>query len=32
MVSLAGAALIIGGGLLLWRSQRPPLPPEGTPD
>jgi drug/metabolite transporter (DMT)-like permease len=32
VVSLAGAALIIGGGLLLWRSQRPPLPPEGTPD
>ena len=32
VVSLAGAALIIGGGLLLWRSQRPPMPPEGTPD
>ena len=32
VVSLAGEALIIGGGLLLWRSQRPPMPPEGTPD
>ena len=30
--ALLGAALIIGGGLLLWRSQKPPIPPEGTPD
>jgi drug/metabolite transporter (DMT)-like permease len=29
-LSIAGAALIILGGLLLWRSQRPPLPVEGT--
>lgn len=27
-----GAALIIGGGLWLWRSQRPPMASEGTPD
>ena len=28
----AGAALIIGGGLLLWRAQKPKPPVEGTPD
>ncbi len=32
LVALAGAALIIAGGLLLWRSQRTPPPPAGTPD
>ena len=31
-VSLGGATLIILGGLLLWRSQRPMTVPEGTPD
>jgi drug/metabolite transporter (DMT)-like permease len=30
-VALGGAALIIAGGLLLWRSQKDP-PCEGTPD
>ena len=32
LTSLGGAALIVGGGLLLWRSQRPTLSPQGTPD
>ena len=31
LVSLCGAALIIAGGLLLWRSQKPRLSPERTP-
>ncbi len=31
-LSVLGAALIIGGGLLLWRSQRPVPAAEGTPD
>jgi len=34
--TLAGAALIIGGGLYLWRAQKPPAPPaavaESTPE
>jgi drug/metabolite transporter (DMT)-like permease len=32
LVSLSGAALIIGSGLLLWGSQRPPLPPRALTD
>jgi drug/metabolite transporter (DMT)-like permease len=28
----AGATLIIGGGLLLWRTQKPKPPVEGAPD
>jgi drug/metabolite transporter (DMT)-like permease len=31
-VTLGGAALIIAGGLWLWRSQRAPRAAEGTPD
>jgi len=31
-LSLAGAALIVLGGLWLWRSQKEPAAPEGTPD
>jgi LPXTG-motif cell wall-anchored protein len=31
-LSVLGAALIIGGGLLLWRSRKPPSRAEGTPD
>ena len=30
--AIGGAALIIAGGLLLWRSQRAPPEPAGTPD
>jgi drug/metabolite transporter (DMT)-like permease len=30
--ALLGAGLIIAGGLWLWRSQKPPMAPEGTPD
>ena len=30
--ALGGAALIIGAGLWLWRSQKPPPPPVHTPD
>lgn len=32
LVGFAGAGLIIAGGLLLWRAQRPVVAPEGTPD
>ena len=30
--AIGGAALIIAGGLWLWRSQRAPARPEGSPD
>lgn len=30
--TVAGAALIMAGGLWLWRAQRPAAAPEGTPD
>ena len=32
LTTYAGAALIIAGGLWLWRAQKPPQQPEGTPD
>ncbi len=32
VLSVLGAALIIAGGLLLWRTQKPPSRPEGAPD